>query len=149
MFNALASLGVLVEASVADLFAGSGALGIEALSRGADSCVFVESDPRALAVIRENVRTLGLDSRAEVLAGRAEQVVSTLDSVDLVLADPPYEFDRWGDLLATLESVVSDDGIVVIESGTEVASHLPESTAWEVVRSKRYGRTWVAFLRRC
>lgn len=76
---------------VLDLYAGSGALGIEALSRGAEHADFVESDPRARALIEANLQLTGLDARATVHALRAEQAVSTLGgSYDLILADPPY-----------------------------------------------------------
>lgn len=145
MFNALASLGVLEDAAVADLFAGSGALGIEALSRGAASCTFVESDPAATAVIGGNLRSLGLESRTRVVSGRVESALATLRDVDIVLADPPYEYDRWIEFLKGLESVVGEHGLVVIESGAPVD---PGSKTWTVVRSKRYGRTWVTFLER-
>lgn len=144
MFNALASLDVLEDASVADLFAGSGALGIEALSRGAAKCVFVENDTGALASIRQNLRSLDLESRARVIAGRVESVVSSLSDVDVVLMDPPYGFERWRELLDGLRSVVSEDAVIVVESGSPIDA---DTSLWEVVRSKRYGRTWVTFLR--
>jgi 16S rRNA (guanine966-N2)-methyltransferase len=152
VFNALVSLGALEGADVIDLFAGSGALGIEALSRGADSCLFVESDSRALVAIRENLRTLGLEGRSVVIAGRAETVMSSGWSsgtrADLVLADPPYGYQGWGELMTGLEPIVSDGGIVVIESGTELELMFADSLVWRVIRSKRYGRTWVTFLER-
>lgn len=145
MFNALSSLGVLEDAAVADLFAGSGALGIEALSRGAASCTFVESDPAAAGVIGGNIRSLGLESRTRVVSGRVESALTTLRNIDVVLADPPYEYDRWTELLAGLEAVVGEHGLVVVESGEPID---PDSETWTVVRSKRYGRTWVTFLER-
>lgn len=154
VFNALSSLGVLEGAVVVDLFAGSGALGIEALSRGATSCVFVESDSRALATIRQNLKTLDLEGRSEVVAGRVETVMtamlpaltSSVGRVDLVFADPPYGYEGWDELTDRLESVVAVDAIAVIESGTELEPSFAESSVWNVIRSKRYGRTWVTFL---
>jgi len=154
VFNALSSLGVLEGAVVVDLFAGSGALGIEALSRGATSCVFVESDSRALTVIRQNLKTLDLEGRSEVVAGRVETVMtamlpattSSVGRADLVFADPPYVYKGWEELTDRLASVVADDAVVVIESGTELEPAFAESTVWNVIRSKRYGRTWVTFL---
>jgi 16S rRNA (guanine966-N2)-methyltransferase len=148
VFNALTSLDALDGAVIADLFAGSGALGIEALSRGAARCTFIEADPRAVAVIRDNVRSLGLDDRSSVLPGRVETAVRTLANVDVVLADPPYGYDQWRELLERLEPVVGRDGIVVIESGREIGTDEAPSDSWDVIRSKRYGRTWVAFLQR-
>lgn len=154
MFNALSSLGVLEGAVAVDLFAGSGALGIEALSRGATSCVFVESDSRAVAAIRQNLRTLDLERRSDVVASRVETVMtamlpattSSVGRADLVFADPPYGYQGWEELTDRLASVVADDAVVVIESGTELEPAFAESTVWNVIRSKRYGRTWVTFL---
>jgi len=86
-------LGDLGGAMVIDLFAGSGALGLEALSRGAARAVFVESSKRALATLRKNVRALGVASRAAVVGRRVEQcasAVAVLGPFDVVLCDPPW-----------------------------------------------------------
>ena len=143
-FNALVSLGAVEEAKVVDLFAGSGAMGIEALSRGASSCTFLERDRKALDSIRYNIKTLQLTDNTTVLSGDVMTNVVALRNVDLVLADPPYDFDRWADLLTVLNLVIAPGGVVVTESGREIQP--PEG--WQVVRSKRYGRAWVAFLQR-
>ena len=144
MFNALTSSDAIEGAYVLDLFSGSGALGIESLSRGAAHCTFVEKDRAALAAIRKNIETLGIGDRATVVAGDALSRLGNLDRVDLVVADPPYGFANWTGLLASLEPVVVDDGLVVAESGSALGRH----PGWETVREKRYGRTWVTFLRR-
>lgn len=136
VFNSLGSLGVVDGAIVADLFAGSGAVGIEAMSRGAARCVFVESDARAVRVIEDNVDALGLSERSQVRRGDALSVAPSIDA-DVVFADPPYDFDRWDDLLARI-----DAALVVTETG----SPLEPGEGWEVVRSRRYGRTWITFL---
>jgi 16S rRNA (guanine966-N2)-methyltransferase len=95
MFNALGSLGALEGASVLDLFAGSGALGIEALSRGAERAVFVERSRAAVRTVRDNLERTGLTDRAEVIAAEAVGFVTRDDdragAFDLVLADPPYD----------------------------------------------------------
>lgn len=137
-FNALGSLDLVRDAAVADLFCGSGALGIEALSRGAAHCTFVERDRGALQVLRRNLEQLGLGDRSKVVAGDAVVAASGL-AVDLVLADPPYDFDRWNELLGRV-----DAPFVVAESGSVVEP----PPGWESVRSRRYGRTWVTFLTR-
>lgn len=142
VFNALHSLGAVEGAVVADLFAGSGALGIEALSRGAESCVFVERDRRALEAIRTNIDKLGLPGRARVLAGDVSSNLGSLRGLDLVLIDPPYDFDDWSVLLDRCGPCLAPDAVVVVESGRE----LPVLDDWDVVRSKRYGRAWVSFL---
>jgi 16S rRNA (guanine966-N2)-methyltransferase len=138
------SLGAVEDAKVIDLFAGSGAMGIEALSRGAASCAFLERDRKALDSIRHNIKTLQLADNTTVLSGDVMTNVVALRNVDLVLADPPYDFDRWADLLTVLNLVIAPGGVVVTESGREIQP--PEG--WEAIRSKRYGRAWVAFLQR-
>lgn len=143
-FNALVSLGAVEDAKVVDLFAGSGAMGIEALSRGASSCAFVERDRKALDSIRYNIKALQLIENTTVLSGDVMTNVVALRNVNLVLADPPYDFDRWTDLLTVLNLVLAPGGVVVTESGREIQP--PEG--WEAIRSKRYGRAWVAFLQR-
>lgn len=139
-FNALGSLDLLVDARVADLYAGSGALGIEALSRGAHHCTFVERDRAALAVLRANLATLGLEDRSTVVHGDAALRAGQLD-VDLVLVDPPYDApdSLWAELLDELGAP-----FVVAEAASEISA----PSGWEVVRAKRYGRTWVTFLER-
>jgi 16S rRNA (guanine966-N2)-methyltransferase len=141
MFNALGSLDLVRDAVVVDLYAGSGALGIEALSRGAAEVVFVERDRAALRVLRENLDHLGLGDRARVQSGDAFALAGRLPA-DLVLADPPYDFDAWPELLAKL-----DAGFVVAESGRPLEEPVG-ADGWRAVRSKRYGRTWVTFFER-
>lgn len=138
VFNALASLDVVVGARVVDLYAGSGALGIEALSRGAAHCTFVERDRTAVRAIDENVAVLGLRDRSRVIVADAIVAAPKL-AADLVFADPPYGFDDWPRLLRAV-----DADLVVAEAATEV----PAPAGWEHGRVKRYGRTWVTFLHR-
>lgn len=140
VFNALASLDALRGARVLDLFAGSGALGIEALSRGAAHCTFVERSRPALDALRANLASTGLGSRAEVVALAAERFLAgEPDRYDLALLDPPYAFDGWSRLLAAVPARLS-----VVESDREVAVGPP----WDVIRVKRYGGTVVTFARR-
>jgi len=139
VFNSLGSMGVIEGAAVADLFAGSGALGIEALSRGAEHCVFVERDRNALRALRENIATLGLTERATVHATDVMAWVPAMRGVDIAFIDPPYAFDAWERLLSLV-----DVGMVVAEADDPVAA--PDG--WDATRSKRYGRTWVTVLER-
>ncbi|MDG2027258.1 MAG: 16S rRNA (guanine(966)-N(2))-methyltransferase RsmD [Acidimicrobiales bacterium] len=135
VFNSLFSLGAIDGSRVLDAFAGSGALGIEALSRGAEHCTFVETDRAAIAALRENIETLGLDDEAAVTIGDGAGVVARLaGQVDLVLLDPPYAFDEWASLL---EPIV--DATVVIESDRSI--ELP--AGWETHRERQYGSTVV------
>jgi len=140
-FNALWSLGVLDGATVLDLFAGSGALGIEALSRGASHATFVDNDARAVEVIRANLETTGLADRATVVRSEAIRYSADIGPVDLALLDPPYVLDDdvWRRLLGALHA-----GTVVAESDREV----PMPSPWRVLRSKRYGGTVVLIAQR-
>ena len=91
LFNMLASrLGSFEGLAVADLFAGSGALGLEALSRGAERCLFVENDATALRALRGNIAALRAQQRCEVIAGSVLALGPAKAAADLVLLDPPY-----------------------------------------------------------
>jgi 16S rRNA (guanine966-N2)-methyltransferase len=140
IFNSLHSLGAVEGSTVLDLFAGSGALGIEALSRGAERCTFVESSHAAVGALRENLTTTGMVGRAEVVvADAAEWVSRTRPSADLVLADPPYAFDGWA---ALLDSLSAD--VVALESDRAV--ELP--ARFDAYRTRRHGGTVVTLGRR-
>jgi 16S rRNA (guanine966-N2)-methyltransferase len=139
VFNSLTSMGVLDGAAVADLYAGSGALGVEALSRGAATCVFVERDRAALAALRENIAALGLAERATVVASDVLAWVPAMRGIDIAFVDPPYAFDGWDTLLGLVRVPM-----VVAEAGAEVAA----PPGWSILRARRYGRTWVTVLER-
>jgi 16S rRNA (guanine966-N2)-methyltransferase len=134
VFNSLFSLGVIDDAVVLDAFAGSGALGIEALSRGAASVTFVENDRRALEALRRNLDALELVDRSTVIAGDGAAAIAAGEPVDLVLLDPPYDREDWPELLAGITNAT-----VVIESDREV--ELP--SGWLTYRVRRYGGTVV------
>jgi len=140
IFNMLFSLGATAETDVLDLYAGCGALGIEALSRGASHCTFVERDRRAVECIRNNLDALGYGDRSTVIqADVLEWVGQNGESYDVVLADPPYADDSWEDLLDQLKT-----RWLVAEAGEVVGEH-PE---WDVVREKTYGTTVVTVFAR-
>jgi 16S rRNA (guanine966-N2)-methyltransferase len=139
IFNALHSLGAVVDARVADLFAGSGALGIEALSRGASSCTFVEHDRAACEVIEANLAHCNLAGGTVARADVVRWLEVTRGPFDLVLADPPYAFEDWPTLLGAL-----DTGFAVVESNRPIEA----PSGWVVTRSKHYGGTVVTFVAR-
>ena len=142
-FNALGSLNVVVGARVVDAFAGSGALGIEAISRGAAHCTFIERDRAAVEVLRENLETLGIADRATVIRGDVMTSLRNVTDATLLLADPPYDFTAWQELLdATLAN------LVVAESDRELGGVDAPFAGWTQVRVKRYGRAFVTFLQR-
>jgi 16S rRNA (guanine966-N2)-methyltransferase len=140
-FNALGSLGAVQDATVLDLFAGSGAMGIEALSRGATHATFVERDAAARQAISQNLETTGFAKNATIVGTEAVAFVAAAphERFDLVICDPPYAFNGWGALLPVLPASVA-----VLESDREV----PVAGEWEVVRAKRYGTTVVTIIRR-
>jgi 16S rRNA (guanine966-N2)-methyltransferase len=142
VFSMLGSMAAVEGASVVDLFAGSGALGIEALSRGAALVTFVDNDRAATEAIRSNLRSLGEDfvDRSTVVVTDALRFVSNMPECDLLLADPPYAFSAWGELL---ERVAGKAGIVVAESGAPIGV----VTGWETVKAKTYGGTVVTVAR--
>lgn len=140
IFDMLDSRFDLSEARVADLYAGSGAMGIEALSRGAATAVFVDSSRDAIAVAKANAKAVGLeDDRVQFVNGDVGRWLAGQPAVDLVLADPPYRFDAWEELLAALPGEVA-----VLESDHELTPPPP----WEVVRSRRHGTTVVTLMER-
>lgn len=135
VFSTLGSLGAVAGATVADLFAGTGAMGIEALSRGAASVTFVDADSVAVATIRANLAATGLDGpAATVVRAGVEAWEVTAAPVDVAFLDPPYSFDRWAGVLEGLQA-----GLVVCESGAD----LDLGPRWEVLRARRYGGTVV------
>lgn len=149
VFNALVSLDAVDGARVLDLFAGSGALGIEALSRGAVHATFVERDAVARRAIDANLATTGLADRAEVVARDAMAFLgpaagAAAGNFDLVLLDPPYDTDDvvWAEILDSVARV-APGGVVVAESARAVS--LPPS--WHVLREKGYGSTLVVIAR--
>lgn len=140
MFAILSSMDAVHGATVVDLFAGSGALGIEALSRGATHATFVDTDPAAVAAVRANLAGLGdLAGGATVVRDDAVRWVEQRcpPSVDLVLADPPYAWDGWSGLLAALAGRAE---LVVAETG----GPWEPGAGWETVRVRRYGSTVVS-----
>jgi 16S rRNA (guanine966-N2)-methyltransferase len=131
----LVSMEAIEGAAVLDLFAGSGALGIEALSRGALTATFVERDRSAVAAIRGNLAVVGAGpDRATVVCTDAVQYASTTAPVDLTFADPPYQFSAWPALLAALADRTA---LLVAETGNTWSP----GPQWETVKVKRYGGT--------
>jgi 16S rRNA (guanine966-N2)-methyltransferase len=159
VFNVLTSLRAVEGATVVDLFAGTGALGIEALSRGAAHVTFVDRDPAAAATIRDNVAAVGLAGassevvRADVLAwlrqsrpgssahqnGRPGRPAGGAgdQAFDLALCDPPYDFTAWERLLNALSA-----DLAVLES----SGPLEAPAGWMVRTTKRYGGTVVTLV---
>ena len=133
IFSSLESMDAVQGSAVLDLFCGSGALGIEALSRGATSATFVDSDAAAIAAVRANLASTGLTG-GEVVRADAVRWLEGGAAFDLALADPPYSFNEWSDVFSRLRA-----DVVVAESDRELDVPSP----WLIVRVKRYGGTVV------
>jgi 16S rRNA (guanine966-N2)-methyltransferase len=134
-------LGDVSGARVLDLYAGSGALGIEALSRGAESAVFVERDPRAVAAIERNLESLGLEQ--EVVRQDAVRFLGRTEGMfDLVFCDPPYDSASRlaGPLTEHLPDATSEDARIVTESDKRNPLELP----FPLVPERTYGDTRIA-----
>ena len=148
------SLGdAIIGARVLDLFAGSGALGIEALSRGATSVLFVDEDRQSTAVTEKNLTKTKLQARV-----RQQDVFeflkrfSAAEKFEIIFADPPYEQTKSGErytekLLSNpaLVQLLEANGVFVLEK--RPGEDVPETGLWEIIRAKRYGATEVLFLR--
>ena len=139
VFDALSSLGAVEDATVVDLFAGTGALGIEALSRGASDVTFVDRDRAAASAIRSNLDAVGLasDNTHVVRSDVLRWLEAESRTFDLALCDPPYDFTAWDRLFGLLSA-----GLAVLES----ASPVEPAPGWVVRKTKRYGGTVVTLV---
>jgi 16S rRNA (guanine966-N2)-methyltransferase len=132
-----------------DLFAGSGAMGLEALSRGAAECVFVESDAAVTAALRSNIEALGLGSAARILQSDYLAAVKSLIQVgsrfDLLFVDPPYRMLAEVEVLLTplLPQLLAGDGVAVVEGDKSIAVAFGQTPVFERV----YGDTKVTMIR--
>lgn len=149
IFSALASLGADLS-RVLDLYAGSGALGIEALSRGAIACDFVEQNPAACAIIRQNLQATGFQEQGQVYCASVERALDLLKGVyTLVLADPPYA-DMSA--LAALERLAASglvrEGHTVLALEHSSRQQPPERIGWwRLLSCRRYGDSAVSLYR--
>ena len=124
---------------VLDLFAGTGQLGIECLSRGAAEAVFVDESPAAVKIVKDNLKTCGL--AATVLLSDARSFLRACGKFDLIFVDPPYDSDLYEEVLKTINSVdiLSDGGIIICEARRDRA--LPEMDApYRKLREYVYGK---------
>ena len=145
----------VVEAIVLDLFAGSGSLGIESLSRGALRAVFVDQSKKACRIIQANLEKTSLAGKGSIRTSRVERYLDGLSDsfrFDLIFADPPYVRDEeTAELLdrflnnETLPSSLNEGGILVLESSAK--RELPATDVWSVLKDRNYGETKVTFLR--
>ncbi|MFA7173280.1 MAG: 16S rRNA (guanine(966)-N(2))-methyltransferase RsmD [Kiritimatiellia bacterium] len=136
-----------------DLYAGSGAVGLEALSRGAEHVIWLEKEPRHIKLLRSNLDALALE-RGEVVCAEVERWLQTAGcglAADIAFADPPYSATAADDLavlveLAATNNVVALGGIFVMEMPVAAAAGAVEG--WELLRDRKYGHTRLAVYRR-
>ncbi|MBK1831768.1 16S rRNA (guanine(966)-N(2))-methyltransferase RsmD [Verrucomicrobiaceae bacterium R5-34] len=140
-------------ARVLDLFAGSGALGLECLSRGAASCDSVDASREAFAVIRKNLTALGLKNGKAIHQDVSRFLQGAGGKYDLVFADPPYyknaaDRDFVSELLQdeTLPGLMADDGLLIVEDPP--ANQREDENGWKLLDSRRYGGCGILFYQR-
>ena len=135
---------------VLDLFAGTGQMGIEALSRGAAHCTFVDLRKEAVAIIRENVALTGFEDRAQIIQGDALAFLSRCrETFDVIFLDPPYDsglLEKTMELLGTID-IVSENGIIVCENGSSAGWPMV-SPPYRLQKEYRYGKIKTALYRR-
>lgn len=134
---------------VLDLFAGSGALGIEALSRGAEKVVCVDNDSRSMEIIKKNYENLRFSEFAEFHLCDCMSFLEKTDyKFDLIFLDPPYNRDLITPVmkLLSIRSLLADDGVIVAESdNTDI---LPEFPGFCIIKQRKYGRTFVTIYKK-
>lgn len=135
----LESLGGLEGAAVVDLYAGSGSFGIESLSRGAASAVFVEQDRNAIRVLQKNLNATGFEASSTVIAKPVAMVLPNLPPADITFCDPPYALEVWPELFdgADTELLVG-----------HAESQIDLGYGWEELRRRRYGRSHILIANR-
>lgn len=141
LFNMLSPS--LYDCTFLDLFAGSGGIGIEALSRGAKEAVFVEKNPRAMACVRDNLKRTKLESKAVTISADVLSALRRLEGqkqFDYIFMDPPYQKGLEEKVLEYLSgsSLLADEGVVIVEAAMETAFDYVESLDFSVIKVKKY-----------
>ncbi len=137
----------LVGKKVLDLFAGSGQLGIEALSRGARHCTFIENNRQAIRVVENNIAHCKLENQSKIVLGDALSFLMRNDNYDIAFLDPPYNMGLIEKCLPYLFPMIADNGIVVCETSAD--ENLPQKfNQWYAYRVKKYGKTKLTLYRK-
>lgn len=137
------------DATVLDLFCGSGALGIEALSRGAKHAVFVDKSSRSIAVTKENLASTRLTEYAEVVLSDSMDFLKTTDKTyDIIFIDPPYQAQLYDGVLQEIvnRKILNPDGIIVVESASDDVPSI-QSGLFSEVREKKYGSVKILLIK--
>ena len=132
---------------ILDLFAGSGQLGIEAVSRGARHCTFVESNKSAYKIVENNIKKCRIEDNCRLVMSEANSFLMQKDNFDIAFVDPPYHKDLILKVMPKLTQIMSDDGIIICESAKD--EEMPDNVnGWEISRQKKYGKTKLTYYRK-
>ena len=137
------------DAFVLDMFSGSGALGIEALSRGAKGAIFLDCDEQSVLITKENLSATRLDTLATVIKTNSIEYVKYTDQkFDIIFIDPPYESDLYEKSLSAIKenNVLSDIGFVLLEYDSEITPDF-DISGFEIIKEKKYGRVKILILK--
>ncbi len=135
------------DAKIIDLFAGSGQLGIEALSRGAESCVFVDSSAKSIAVVEENLKITSFREKAKTVRSDSLSYLDrVIEKYDIALLDPPYKAGLMEDAIERVAPHIEENGVIVCETGSEEV--LPENLAGFTSKRYKYGKIALTVYRR-
>ncbi|SHJ58635.1 16S rRNA (guanine(966)-N(2))-methyltransferase RsmD [Tepidibacter formicigenes] len=140
----------LIDSFVLDIFSGTGSLGIEALSRGAQKCTFIDSSKESIKVIKENIEKARVNDKSEVILSDAISAINKLgvrrDKFDIIFMDPPYLKNLIEPVLEEIskKNILEEDGIIIVEHDTK-DELLEEINNLYKYREKKYGNTTISF----
>ena len=141
LFNILSP--VISGSRFLDCYCGSGAIGIEALSRGASYAAFVDCEKEAIAVTKTNLQKARLEEKAEIFHATAAQALKKLEKFDIIFMDPPYESGELAKILAAASGLLTENGILVAECPLDI--QLPELADLSIYRQKKYAQMQFIF----
>ena len=141
----------ILDANVLDLFAGSGALGLEALSRGARKAVFCDHSKEAIEIIKQNIIKTHMTEQAEVvMSDYKELLTKTQEEYDIIFLDSPYASDYDIEALDIINSnnILAKDGIIIVETDSEKRIEDISKLSFNILKIRKYGRVKLVFLNR-
>lgn len=137
----------LEDAKVLDLFAGCGQLGIEALSRGAAFCTFVENNRQAYKIVESNIKLCNMEGCSKLVFSDALSFLMKKDNFDIAFLDPPYSAGLIEQVMPKLTRIMSSDGVIICETSKD--KELPSAVGdWSVSKVKKYGKTKLTYYRK-
>lgn len=142
----------IIDAKILDLFAGSGALGLEALSRGADCAVFCDSSKEAIGIIKQNISKTHMQEKCEVLLDNYSTALAKLENkmFDIIFLDAPYASDYDMQALDIIEKkdILAKDGIIILETDSDKKIEDLNKLSFNILKIRKYGRVKLVFLNR-